>query len=479
MEFNGDLKYRNLPVVVLVGRPNVGKSTLFNRLLHKRRAITDPTPGVTRDPVGMDTFIRGKPLRLIDTGGFKLDRESSPGDTLDDLVVGRTLETIAEAALVVLILEAGVVTAEDEEFIRILRPLQDRLLVTVNKTEGGRREADAWNLLSYGFEGIFMISAEHGDNVGELEEAIISRLDFSQVELDEAESRPIRLALVGKPNTGKSTLSNRLTASLSSLVSDIPGTTRDVVEGEFFYKNRRFLVLDTAGIRRKSKVTENIEYYSVNRAIKTMDEADIVILLIDAQEGLAEQDKKIAALAHEKGRGIILVLNKWDTMPEVKNSFTAASDRTRFLFPKMDYAPIVALCALDGSGVEELLATAIRMYGQLIKRVETAALNQALERWLLEYPPPVGPQTRFKVKYAVQVSDNPVRFIFFVSRPGAVGEAYVSYLRNRIRRDLGYSLVPIGIELRSSRSDNLSSGKARSTGKASSRHPPSTGRGRK
>jgi GTP-binding protein len=472
MERNGDVSYRNLPVVVLAGRPNVGKSTLFNRLLHKRRAITDPTPGVTRDPVGTDTFIAGKPLRLIDTGGFKLDRDRSPADTLDDLVVGRTLETIEGAALVVLILEAGVVTPEDEEFIRILRPLGDRLLVAVNKTEGGRREADAWNLLAYGFDRVFMISAEHGDNIGELEEAIISRLDFSRVESAAAESRPIGIALVGKPNTGKSTLSNRLTSSGASIVSDIPGTTRDVVEGEFFYKNRRFLVLDTAGIRRKSKVTENIEYYSVNRAIKTMDEADIVILLIDAREGLAEQDKKIAALAHEKGRGIILALNKWDTMPAVKNSFTAAADRTRFLFPKMDYAPIVALCALDGTGVEELLSTAVRMYGQLNKRIETAALNQALERWLEEYPPPVGPQTRFKVKYAVQVSDNPVKFIFFVSRPGAVGEAYVSYLRNRIRKDLGYSLVPVAIELRSS-------GRPGSEGRLPGRAPSGAGRGRR
>jgi GTP-binding protein len=476
MEFNSNLKYRNLPVVVLAGRPNVGKSTLFNRLLHKRRAITDPTPGVTRDPVVMDTFIGGKPLRLIDTGGFKLDREASRDDALDGLVVGRTLETLEGAALVVLILEAGVISAEDEEFIHILRPLGDRLLVAVNKTEGGRREADAWNLLSYGFEQIFMISAEHGDNVGELEEALVARLDFSRVELDRAEDRPIRLALVGKPNTGKSTLSNRLTASEASIVSDIPGTTRDVVEGEFFYKNRPFLVLDTAGIRRKTKVTENIEYYSVNRAIKTMDEADIVILLIDAQEGLAEQDKKIAALAHERGRGVILVLNKWDTMPRIKNSLAAASDRVRFLFPQMNYAPIVALCALDGAGVEELLSTALRMYAQLVKRIDTAPLNQALERWLEEYPPPIGPQTRFKVKYAVQVSDNPVKFVFFVSRPGAVSEAYVSYLRNRLRKDLGYSLIPVEIEIRSSGKPGSGT---RSPGKASSRPGTPAARGRR
>ncbi|MDR3161014.1 MAG: ribosome biogenesis GTPase Der [Spirochaetaceae bacterium] len=455
MLFNADFKYRNLPVVVLAGRPNVGKSTLFNRLLRRRRAITDPTPGVTRDPVAADAFIAGKPLRLVDTGGFKLDREAPGGpggspEGLDDLVVERTLQTLEEADLVVLILEAGEVSAEDEEFIRLLRPLAGRLLVAVNKTEGGRREAESWNLLSYGFDRVYPISAEHGDNVGELEEAIVARLDFSRVELDDGEGRPIRIALVGKPNTGKSTLSNRLTASAASIVSDIPGTTRDVVEGEFFYKNRPFQVMDTAGIRRKSKVTENIEYYSVNRAIKTMDEADVVILLVDAQEGLSDQDKKIAALAHEKGRALILALNKWDTMPQLKNALAAATDRIRFLFPQMEYAPIVPLCALDGTGVEVLLKTAQRLYAQLTRRVETAPLNQALERWLQEYPPPIGPRTRFKVKYAVQVSDNPVKFIFFVSRPQAVSEAYLSYLRNRIRRDLGFSLIPLGIELRPS-----------------------------
>ncbi|MDL2228967.1 ribosome biogenesis GTPase Der [Treponema sp. OttesenSCG-928-L16] len=448
MTYNQETKYRNLPTVVLAGRPNVGKSTLFNRLLRRRRVITDPTPGVTRDPVSADAFIAGRPLRLVDTGGFKLEREE-----LDELVVERTLEVLEEADLVVLILEAGELTPEDEEFIEALRPWQDRLLVAVNKTEGGRREADAWNLLSYGFDQVFMISAEHGDNIAELEDAIISRLDFSGVETDDSESRPIRIALAGKPNTGKSTLSNRLTASSASIVSDIPGTTRDVVEGVFTYKKKAFKVLDTAGIRRKSRVNENIEYYSVNRAIKSMDEADIVFLMIDAQEGLSDQDKKIAALAHERGRGIILVLNKWDAVPQVKNGFQAVSDRIRFMFGKMEYAPIVAVSALDGSGVDKLLDTALRMYAQLRRHIETAVLNQHLEKWLEEHPPPIGPQSRFKVKYAVQVSENPVKFAFFVSRPQAVSESYLSYLRNKVRKDLGYSMIPVEIELRASRKD--------------------------
>jgi GTP-binding protein len=433
----------------------VGKSTLFNRLLHRRRAITDPTPGVTRDPVAMDAFIGGKPLRLMDTGGFKLDRKADggrdvPGDTLDDLVVEKTLASLESADLILLILEAGELKPEDEEFIGLLRPYQRKLMAVVNKTEGGRRENESWNILSYGFDKVWMVSAEHGDNVGDLERAIVARLDFSRVERDDAETRPIRVAILGKPNTGKSTLSNRLTASSASIVSDIPGTTRDVVEGAFSYKNRAFQVLDTAGIRRKSKVTENIEYYSVNRAIKTMDDADIVFLLIDAQEGLSDQDKKIAALADERGRGIIMVLNKWDAMPDIKNTFTAVRDRIHFLFGQMEYAPIMPVSARDGSGVDALLNTAIRMYAQLNLHTDTGALNQALERWLAESPPPSGPQTRFKLKYAVQVSDNPVKFVFFASRPQAVSQSYVSYLRNKMRRDLGYSLIPLGIEIRAS-----------------------------
>jgi len=295
-----------------------------------------------------------------------------------------------------------------------------------------------------------MISAEHGDNVGELTQEIIGRLDFSAVEEAAEEKQPIRIALLGKPNTGKSTLSNRLTASNASIVSDIPGTTRDVVEGSFRWKSRDFVILDTAGIRRKAKVTENIEYYSVNRAIKTINDADIVVLLIDAQEGLSEQDKKIAALAHDKGCGIIMALNKWDTMPQIKNTFQATVDKIHFFFAKMEYAPIVPVSAQDGSGVDKLLSTAITMYGQLTTQIETGRLNQALARWLEETPPPSGPRTRFNVKYAVQISANPVKFIFFTSRTHAVSESYISYLRNRIRRDLGFSMIPVSIEIRSS-----------------------------
>ncbi|GHU41299.1 GTPase Der [Spirochaetia bacterium] len=454
-----------LPLVVLAGRPNVGKSTLFNRLVRKRRVITDPTPGVTRDPVESLVFIAGKQVRLVDSGGFKLDKNKSNSrqklmeqeSFLDNIVVERTLQKIETADLIVLMFAAGEVSAEDEEFIQTLRPVQNKIIAVVNKTEGGRRGAEAWNLLSFGFETLIMISAEHGDNISQLEEAIASHpaiVEFYKnapaASYNTDLENTVRIALIGKPNTGKSTLSNRLTASDNSIVSDIPGTTRDVLEGSFKWKDKIFVVADTAGIRRKAKVRENIEYYSVNRAIGVMDEVDIIILLIDAQEGLSDQDKKIAALACDKGRGVILALNKWDLMPDVKNAFNAAADRIRYFFGKMEWAPIIALSAKDGAGVAELLNTSVKMKEQLDTKIDTSAFNAALEQWQEESPPPSGPQTRFKIKYGVQISQNPVKFRIFVSRIQAMTTSYTSYICNKIRADLGFSKIPILLEVRSS-----------------------------
>jgi GTP-binding protein len=451
---------RNLPTVVLAGRPNVGKSTLFNRMTHSRRSITDPTPGVTRDCVEKEMLLGARRIRLVDTGGFKLARDGE----IEEAVFQKTLAAVERASVVVLLLEAGEITGEDEEFISRLRKCASRVIVAVNKTEGGRREGEAWNYLSFGFDQIFFISAEHGDNVGALTEEIGRRLalnlnadrarneagvgDNADADVDDS---TIKIAIVGKPNTGKSTLANRLLGTDASIVSGIAGTTRDVVEGEFFYRGRRFLSLDTAGIRRRTKVNENIEYYSVNRAIKAIGEADLVVLMIDAAEGLTDQDKKITALACEQGRGVIIALNKWDLMPDVKNTLNAVTDRIRFLFGRMSYAPILPLSARDGEGVDMLLKTAVKMHGQLTRKIETSTLNEALARWQEQYPPPSGPQTRFSIKYGVQTSVNPVAFSFFVTRPRAVRGNYASYIENKIRTTLGFSLIPVAIEWKGTR----------------------------
>ncbi|MCL2609483.1 MAG: GTP-binding protein, partial [Treponema sp.] len=289
-------------------------------------------------------------------------------------------------------------------------------------------------------------AGESGTEPGEVETGDSG----AEAQVPQAKARPIRIALLGKPNTGKSTLSNRLTSSSASIVSDIPGTTRDTLEGRFSWKSHEFILLDTAGIRRRSKVTENIEYYSVNRAIKAAGECDVVVLLIDAEEGLTDQDKKIAAHAHEKGRGIILALNKWDLMPETKNLFNATADRIRYFFGKMEFAPVLPLSAKDGSGVDKLLSTVLILYRQLNTQIETARLNQAIRAWIEQTPPPSGPRTRFNVKYAVQVSVNPVEFVLFSSRVQAVTESYLAYLRNRMRKELGFSGIPISLKVRPS-----------------------------
>jgi GTP-binding protein len=449
--FHKDAKYANLPLVVIAGRPNVGKSTLFNRFLKKRRAITDPTPGVTRDPVESAAWIDEKPVRVVDTGGFKLEKTGGGQETeLDSMVINKAFEFFEKADIILLLLDAAAVTAEDEELIARLRPHWNKVIAAVNKTEGGRFVDESWNLARFGFASLLHISAEHGDNFSELCEALVFRLDFSRV-TETAEAAPIKIALLGKPNTGKSTLANALTHSNRSIVSEKAGTTRDVVEGAFTYKNKSFLLLDTAGIRRRAKVTENIEYYSVNRAIKTIDNADIIFLLIDAQDGLSEQDKKIASLAYAKGRGIIFALNKWDTQDQSKKYLQETIKNIRVMFAHMDYAPILSLSAQNQSGVPELLDAALVMYKELTKQIETSALNAALKDWVSAYPPPAGRASHFSLRYIVQSGTNPARFILFASRRDAVAQNYLSYIKNKIRADLGFGHIPVLLDVRSSR----------------------------
>ncbi|MGN0740325.1 MAG: ribosome biogenesis GTPase Der [Treponema sp.] len=452
LKFDPSKKYINTPLIVIAGRPNVGKSTLFNRFMKKRIAITDPTPGVTRDPVEGDAFILGKPVHLMDTGGYKLTRSYGTMEAvMDDLVVEKTLSKLKQADVILLLLEANQITPEDEEFIQQLRPFWNKVIAAVNKTEGGKNQDFALNYMKFGFKELLFISAEHGDRIPELQEKLISAIDFSNVQEEENQDTPIKIAILGKPNTGKSTLSNRLTHSEASIVSDYAGTTRDVVEGSFKYNGRNFTILDTAGIRRKAKVTENVEYYSVNRAIKTLDKCDIVFLMIDAQEGLAEQDKKICSLAYEQGRGIIFVLNKWDTQEKGRTPVKKAEQNIRIMFGQMNYSPIICISALEGEGIKLLLDTALELYSQVTRKVSTSVLNTALKDWLFKYPPPASKTSQFKIRYMVQTSTNPVKFVIFATRPEVVPLTYISFLKNRIREDLGFDKIPVQLELKASR----------------------------
>ncbi len=446
------------PVVAIVGRPNVGKSTLFNRLIGRKKAITDPTPGVTRDPVSGSFEANGRTILLYDTGGVTFEREG-----LNELVTKRSMEILEAADLVILVMEIGEITSEDQRFIELLRPYAKKIVLAVNKTDHGGLDQQVWEFHSFGFPEVIPISAAHGRGCERLKALIGERMEKARPpETPDAAGSPegaegaaksgaeaaVRISILGKPNTGKSTLLNTLPDSSSSIVSDIPGTTRDVVEGRFSYHGRTFMILDTAGIRRKAKVEENVEYYSVNRAIATIDSTDIVILLIDALEGLSDQDKKIADLAVKKGRGILIVLNKWDLVPRTPNTLEAYRDRISFVFPILGFAPVLPLSALTGDGTKRLLDMILTVYGQLNRRVETGKLNRCLGKLTDRNPPPRTRSFQFKVKYITQVSANPVSFVLFVNRKKGFPKEYVQYLINGIRKEFGFTWVPISIETR-------------------------------
>ncbi|RKX87721.1 MAG: ribosome biogenesis GTPase Der [Spirochaetes bacterium] len=433
-----------LPVVAVIGRPNVGKSTLFNRMLGKRKAITDPTPGVTRDPIEGIYSFDNRSVRLIDTGGYKVEQEG-----LDSLVSNRSLEVMEGADLVLFLMDVMEITPEDEALIKILRKYSKKVLVVVNKVDNQGREAEVWNYYSLGFDHVVGMSAEHGLGLTELDEKLEEIIDFDLIrENNDTPVHKISLAIMGKPNTGKSTLTNRLLGRTASIVSDIPGTTRDVVEGTFGQSGIVYKVLDTAGIRRKKKVGENVEYYSVNRAFKTIDEADVVLLMIDAIEGLADQDKKIAAQIVKKGRGVILVLNKWDKLKEIPNQMEAVKDRIKFLFPILSFAPVVPISALTGEGVDKVLNQVKNVWNQLNKRIDTARVNEALKRWTENQEPPRHSRGRFKLLYGTQIKANPVQFLFFINKKNGFPDSYVQYIINNIRKDLGFSAIPMQVDIK-------------------------------
>ncbi len=432
-----------LPLVAIVGRPNVGKSTLFNRFLGHRKAITDPTPGVTRDPVGMVWTHLDREVFLVDTGGFKVDQEG-----LDSLVTKRSLAVLSGADLILLVLDVTGITPEDEIFIEALRPYTDRIVLVVNKVDNPQREDDVWNFFSLGFSDVVGISSTHGNNFGDLEDIIFKRIDFDLPRKGSHKVAEIRLALMGKPNTGKSTLLNLLTGQDRAIVSDIPGTTRDAVPGEFTYRGKNFHILDTAGIRRKNRVDENVEYYSVTRSIKSIEDADVVFLMIDSLEGLVDQEKKIAGLVVRKGKGIILVLNKWDLLEDKPNLLEAMTDRVRFVFPILDFAPVIPLSALKGDGVDVLMKSAVKVWNQLNLRIDTARLNKALESWKEYYEPPLVKGFRYKARYITQTSINPLSFVLFVNREKGFSEGYLNYIKNKIRKTFGFSSVPFVLEVR-------------------------------
>lgn len=443
-----------MATIVIAGRPNVGKSTLFNRLYGRRHSITDHTPGVTRDVIRADIRFAGVPVTLVDTGGIGEGERD-----LATVVSDRSRYEIQTADLVFLMLDALDVTGEDEELIDFVRRAGRPTICVVNKVDNPRRQESVGEFYRFGFERVVAISAEHGLGIDELEEAAKPYLAAAAADPEAAGADPspsadssadaglIRLAIVGKPNTGKSSLLNRLVGRDRAIVSELAGTTRDPVEDRFEYRGERFLVIDTAGIRKKSRVSEAIEYYSVTRALDAVERSELVIMVIDVISGLTEQDKKIAQRIVDRGRAVVVVLNKWDLLDDRANQLNAITDRINFLFPVFEHVPMLPVSAVTGEGIDKVLAALLQIRREIHLRIETGQLNQALQRWLARTPPPSGKRP-IKLRYITQVGTNPVRFVLFVNRAKGFPEFYLRYIQNQIRKELGFAHIPLFVEVR-------------------------------
>lgn len=431
------------PIVAIVGRPNVGKSTLFNRIARAQISIVEGRPGVTRDRVYTSAEWAGREFTIVDTGGLD--------PLLDDELINKVREqaeiAIREADLIVLVVDARAgLTSNDYEVAEILRRAGKPVILAANKVD--HPSVETYELFALGLGDPIPISAAHGAGVGDLLDAVVERLPEGEGE-EREEDTAIRIAFVGRPNVGKSSLFNNIVGEERSIVSPVPGTTRDVVDTRVKIDGQNFIILDTAGMRRKSKIEESVERYSVMRALRAVDRCHVAVLVIDATEGASEQDAKIAGYIQEAGRGCVIALNKWDIVPDKEtNTLKEMELEVLRIMPFMGYAPIVSTSAVTGQRVKRLLETVAAVHEQLMRRVPTSTLNQVIEDAVLKYPHPSVKGQAVKVKYATQVGVNPPKFAVFVSRPDLVHFSYERYLENALREAFGFSGVPIRLFIR-------------------------------
>lgn len=438
-----------LPRVVLVGRPNVGKSTLFNRVAGIRRAIVGPIPGTTRDVIEQPVAWRASRFVLTDTGGMF----GASSDPLHALVVARGRRALAEADLVVLVVDGreGCLPA-DAEIARELRPLGVPVVVAVNKTDDRRARASAGQFHELGFDPVLEIAAEHGTGVGDLLDVIVQRLPPPGGP-EPVEAPPeLRVAIVGRPNVGKSSLVNRLLREERVLVSEVPGTTRDAVDAVLRWQGRTVRLVDTAGIRRPGRVSAgSVEAVSVLVARRALERAEVAILLFDASAGVTDQDAAIAGEIVDAGCGIVLAANKWDLTPggeEFAKTFDAEV-RRRLAF--VAYAPLAHVSALTGARTPRLLELAARVAAERRKRVPTAELNRHIGAITAAHPPSSRRHREVRILYAVQSASAPPTFVFFTSGASTLHFSYKRFLENRLREAFGFDGTPIRIQVRARR----------------------------
>ena len=433
------------PVVAIVGRPNVGKSTLFNRITGGLVAIVENKPGVTRDRLYRDAEWLGRKFALIDTGGIEFKDEGTP---IPAQMRKQAEIAMEEADVVVFVVDAQVPPTPDDDMIaRTLRRSGKPVLLAANKVENfAEIEGQLYDFLSLGLGEAIPISAVHGMNTGDLLDMVIS--NFPEDNEEEYDPDVIRISVIGRPNVGKSSLVNTLLGKNRVIVSNIPGTTRDAIDTPFEQDGKHYVLIDTAGMRRKARIDELTEQYSVVRSLRAVDRSDVILMLIDAVDGVTEQDKKIAGYAHEAGKAIILVVNKWDLVEKDEKTINKFEKTIREELGFMQYAPTMFVSALTGQRVTKIVELVDFVAEQNSTRVTTATLNTLLREWLHLNPPPSDKGRRLKVRYITQVSVKPPTFVFFVNDPELMHFSYKRYLENQMRKHFGFEGTPIRIVVR-------------------------------
>jgi GTPase len=431
--------------VAITGRPNVGKSTFFNRLLEERKAIVDDQSGVTRDrQYGVAEWI-GKSFNVIDTGGFVPQSE----DIFEREIRKQVMIAVEEANAIIFMVDAATgITSLDEAMAEILRRSSKPVFLVVNKVDNHSRLLEASEFYSLGFEQIFFLSSISGSGTGELLDAIAALIPEKKEE-ENADENPIpKFSIIGQPNVGKSSLLNALIGQDRTIVSDIAGTTRDTIHTHYNLFNKEFILIDTAGIRRKTKVHEDLEFYSVIRAIKAMDEADICMLLLDAGKGITAQDLSIFSLAVKKGKGIVVLVNKWDLVEKGINTARDYEKDLKKRFAPFSDVPILFISVTEKQRIFKSIEAALQVYENKHRKVSTSKLNEIMLKAIESYHPPVVRGNAVKIKYVTQLPTHTPSFAFFCNYPDDIKTPYKNYLENQLRENFDFSGVPIRLFFR-------------------------------
>ncbi|MGC4036528.1 MAG: ribosome biogenesis GTPase Der [Chitinophagaceae bacterium] len=431
--------------VAIVGRPNVGKSTFFNRLLEQRKAIVDDVSGVTRDRQYGVADWNGKSFNVIDTGGFVPNSD----DVFEREIRKQVVVAVEEANAIIFMVDAATgITDLDDAMADTLRRSTKPVFLAVNKVDNNERLLEANEFYSLGFEHIFFIAAASGSGTGELLDAVTEIIrEEDSAETKEIDALP-KFAIIGQPNVGKSSLLNALVGEERTIVSDIAGTTRDTIHTHYNLFKKEFVLIDTAGIRRKAKVHEDLEFYSVIRAIKAVDEADVCLILLDAVKGIAAQDLNIFSLASKKGKGVVVVVNKWDLVSKETNTARDYEAELKKRLAPFNDVPIIFTSATEKTRIFKVIETALSVYENRQKKIPTSKLNDVILKAIESYHPPVVRGNPVKVKYITQLPTAVPSFAFFCNFPDDIKQPYKNYLENQLRKSFNFSGVPVRLFFR-------------------------------